>query len=419
MHNLTLDLLLALVSETYPSGRVVTTAYDGANRVSQVSGLMNGLATTYAIPSGYCPHGEPEWITYGNTLVRGFLYNSRLQPTYIADALNNSAQQFLSQFQLNWGTTNNNGNLLAVSEGYSLTPSPNLTWLNQNYSYDGVNRLTAVSDSGYSRAFAYDPFGNGWVTQNSGVPLAGNTPVSNVYAATGRNQISGASYDAAGNQLSVNGDTMVYDAEDRRVSATDGMTHGVENYFYGGAGQRVEKAGRGGTTVYVYDALGQLAAEYSTAANIPSCTTCYLSSDHLGSIRLVTDQIGNVVARHDYLPFGEEILANTVGRGSQWGSTTDVTQNFTGKERDGRQGGKASIDIYKPADDKTVRPTRRSRLVSRDRAAIQKQSNRRYSPPVTCGKTPPLASVALVEAGISIVDSGILRGVGLVRSQNI
>ena len=39
----------------------------------------------------------------------------------------------------------------------------------------------------------------------------------------------------------------------------------------------------------------------------PSCATCYVSWDHLGSVRMLTDGSGNVVARQDYLPFGEEI----------------------------------------------------------------------------------------------------------------
>ncbi|MEZ5423983.1 MAG: hypothetical protein R2682_12955 [Pyrinomonadaceae bacterium] len=34
-------------------------------------------------------------------------------------------------------------------------------------------------------------------------------------------------------------------------------------------------------------------------------------SDHLGSPRVNTDATGAVIARHDYLPFGEEI--NGVG----------------------------------------------------------------------------------------------------------
>jgi RHS repeat-associated protein len=63
-----------------------------------------------------------------------------------------------------------------------------------------------------------------------------------------------------------------------------------------------------------------------------------LSYDHLGSVRLVTDQNANVVARHDYLPFGEEIPANTAGRNSQWGLTADVEQKFTGQIRDNETG---------------------------------------------------------------------------------
>jgi len=50
------------------------------------------------------------------------------------------------------------------------------------------------------------------------------------------------------------------------------------------------------------------------------------------------DQNANVVARHDYLPYGEEIPANTAGRNGQWGSTTDVSQKFTGQFRDTETG---------------------------------------------------------------------------------
>ena len=57
-----------------------------------------------------------------------------------------------------------------------------------------------------------------------------------------------------------------------------------------------------------------------------SRATCYLTWDHLGTPRLVTDQNGNVVARHDYLPFGEEISGNTAGRTSQWGQRAIVWQ---------------------------------------------------------------------------------------------
>lgn len=58
-----------------------------------------------------------------------------------------------------------------------------------------------------------------------------------------------------------------------------------------------------------------------------------------GSVRLVMDENGGVVARHDYLPFGEEVAAGSAGRNTQWGSGNDtVAQKFTGKERDAESG---------------------------------------------------------------------------------
>ncbi len=268
--------------------------------------------------------------------------DSRLQLSGIWDAVNNNASQLLSVFYTDWGAARNNGDLLGLTE-YVGGPGPSsgLTVYNQTFTYDGVNRLqTASDDGGWSRNFAYDQYGSGWVTANNGVPRAGNTPTSNVYNAN--NRISGASYDAGGNQLAVNGDTLAYDAENRQVAATDPPALGgaTETCAYDGGGPRVLKSGPGGSTIYAYDGFGHLAAEYSTAAVTLSCQTCYLSSDHLGDVRMVTDQNANVVARHDYLPFGEEIAANYAGRTSNlhFGASDNVSQKFTGKERDSETG---------------------------------------------------------------------------------
>jgi RHS repeat-associated protein len=86
--------------------------------------------------------------------------------------------------------------------------------------------------------------------------------------------------------------------------------------------------------------MGQLIAEYSTVASSGAGGTSYLTADHLGSTRVVTDSGGNVKARHDYLPFGEEIPATIGGRSSIPGYTANDTtkQRFTGKERDGESG---------------------------------------------------------------------------------
>jgi YD repeat-containing protein len=65
-----------------------------------------------------------------------------------------------------------------------------------------ANRLTsAVDTGGWSRSFAYDQYGNGWVTGWTGMGLNVTTPVGNIY--NGKNQIGSSPYDAAGNMLAL------------------------------------------------------------------------------------------------------------------------------------------------------------------------------------------------------------------------
>jgi RHS repeat-associated protein len=66
--------------------------------------------------------------------------------------------------------------------------------------------------------------------------------------------------------------------------------------------------------------------------------TFWLVSDHLGTPRMVADRTGSLagIKRHDYLPFGEELYANTGGRTTTQGysASDNVRQKFTKKERD-------------------------------------------------------------------------------------
>ncbi len=83
------------------------------------------------------------------------------------------------------------------------------------------------------------------------------------------------------------------------------------SYSYDGDGRRVMENVGGAITTYVYDAQGQLAAEYGAPTD---SGTSYLTADHLGSTRLVTDATGAVKKCYDYFPFGEDIAAGTGGR---------------------------------------------------------------------------------------------------------
>ncbi len=67
----------------------------------------------------------------------------------------------------------------------------------------------------------------------------------------------------------------------------------------------------------------------------------WLVPDQLGTPRIIVDETGSLagVKRHDYLPFGEELLAGTGIRTVAMGYTDDaVRQQFTQKERDAETG---------------------------------------------------------------------------------
>ncbi len=119
----------------------------------------------------------------------------------------------------------------------------------------------------------------------------------------------------------------------------DSATGGTAGFAYDGDGRRVTKTSSvTGTTYYVYDPSGKLAME--VGGTTPSTTgPVWLTVDHLGSTRLVTN-VNGCVGAHDYLPFGEEIPgASGWGRSSVpcYGSA-DVSEKYTGQERDSESG---------------------------------------------------------------------------------
>ncbi len=184
------------------------------------------------------------------------------------------------------------------------------------------------------------------------------------------NRLKGMIYDAAGNlvktkPISPQPENRVYDAENRMITATLGAT---SHYVYDGDGRRVRRILPTGEFWQVYGIDGELLAEYQWNGSTASLKKEYsyrdgqllvvadptetnankrvqwLIADHLGTPRMVVDKAGGLsgVTRHDYLPFGEELIVG-MGNGSirsaGFGYSADsVRQKFTGYERDGETG---------------------------------------------------------------------------------
>jgi RHS repeat-associated protein len=94
------------------------------------------------------------------------------------------------------------------------------------------------------------------------------------------------------------------------------------------------------TTVFVYDAMGKLVAEYSTTPPPVDPKTSYTATDILGSPRVITDQYRQVTSRRDFLPFGEELSNGTAYRSAdqKFTNADSIRQRFTGYEKDQETG---------------------------------------------------------------------------------
>jgi len=176
-------------------------------------------------------------------------------------------------------TGDNNGNVYSQALDAPGLPAT----LTQTYNYDGVNRLGGVTETGgatnWSRTFAYDDYGN---RAANGAEVFVDTPQSTANdfdAATNRLETAWAVYDLAGNLTTFKPDgfewSAAYDADNKQTGfcpATEADCTGVApasktTYDYDGDGNRVRKiVNNAQASVYVYDAFGNLSAEYADFA---------------------------------------------------------------------------------------------------------------------------------------------------------
>jgi RHS repeat-associated protein len=334
-----------LASQTYPSvpgandRRTVTYTPDAAGRLAS----LTSNATTYAAAANlsgvlYKPHGGVETETLGNGLIHQQTYNNRLQTTAIKLGTSGNPTSVLN-LTYDYGTTNNNGNV------QSHVNTIGTLAITEAFTYDPLNRLlstteTSTGGTGWTENNHYDQYGN------RSIDLGGGTYSLSFNAS---NRISTKTYDSAGN-LTVDGSaTYGYDAENHLITVNSSTA-----YAYDGAGRRVKKL-LGETTRFIYDTSGELIAEFNASSgNLakeyvsgagmmavidPSAGTRYSTVDHLGSPRVVTNSSGAIVSRHDYRPFGVELVTES-GRttGLGYGASDGVRDKFTGYERDSETG---------------------------------------------------------------------------------
>jgi RHS repeat-associated protein len=248
------------------------------------------------------------------------------------------------------------------------TPTGVARWSTGTYAYDGAGNISAIGPDTFNydkvsrlktanlyleptssvtfrtQTYTYDAFGN---ILTVGGNSARNTPTS---AST--NHLTSGTYDASGNLTSLNGSTYAYDpfnlmwnyrtlsdewiylytAGDER--AWSYKTDNTSLWTLRGPDNQVlrEYTNNGAWTIasdYIYRGGSLLAAETPQGIR-------HFHLDHLGTPRLVSDNLGQQKAYHVYYPFGEEATAF---------NQDTIRAKFTGHERDLGNSGGAGDDL--------------------------------------------------------------------------
>lgn len=268
----------------------------------------------------------------------------------LTDDASGSFLSFCYDFQMAFGirigpcqfgnsSTGDNGNVFQVLDNLDSTRSTAFT-------YDALNRVTQASTINttsancWGESYTIDAWGN--LTNIAAVSgMSGSCTYESLNAAPAStaNQLTGYSYDAAGNLL-LNSE-FYYDQENRLYNPSAPYT-----YFYDADSVRIFKAASSTGTLYWTGPSGEYLTEANRSGTIneeyiyfngariarvdrPSGTVHYYFSDQLGSASTITSSSGSVQEQYFYYPYG--------GMKASTGSDTNHYM-FTGEERDSETG---------------------------------------------------------------------------------
>lgn len=311
----------AMTVDDYHNGTVTTAySYDARGRLTGASSVI-GNATVSTVGRSYDDLGLLTGVSYGNGVTESRSYDIRGQMTTM-EAVKNSSTLFSST--LRYADAFNNSTAPSWTGNIS-----SWSWLQNGqdertyvFGYDGLDRLVSTVqykdytlENKFGEDITYDRNGNitslgrrngSSSTETEYFTYDGNKRTDMVYDSNGNaypdqpeeefpvyvkyNILNLPAYMTAEEDL---GETR-YLADGTKLAMLDGTSSGIK---YVGS--------------FRYDASEPDFIDVAVAGGlaVPTAngwTVRYLTSDHLGSIRLVTDASGTVVAQYDYLPYGEK-----------------------------------------------------------------------------------------------------------------
>jgi RHS repeat-associated protein len=282
-----------LTSLVTPSGQIITYAYTN-HRITSIA--VNGVALLSGVT--YSPFGPITGWTWGNGTTVSRTYDEDGNPSQIVTA--GDTHNY---------TVDNASRITGITD----STLPGYSW---TFGYDSLDRV--VSGQGnLTRGYSYDTNGNRLTSTGTVAYTATNSTTNNQLNSTSGGLARTYTYDAAGNTTSFTGYTFTYNGRGRmgsvNVSASVGVSGGGTTYYvYNALGPLIEKSGYAGTTLIMYDEWRHVLGEYSStgalvtetiwmgdlpvAALQPSGSTVavyYIHTDHLGNPRKITQSSDN------------------------------------------------------------------------------------------------------------------------------
>jgi RHS repeat-associated protein len=353
--NFNLDGSVATVTAL---GYPITYSYNNARQLLNVENSSDPFNFETSVT--YTPPGEIASANLGGSsgqITISNAYNDRLQPILLSASTSSGpvfsecfdfhlsiAITLPSQCALTAYTTGDNGNVYTVANERTASRT-------QTFTYDSLNRIATGQSNGtqWGESYNIDAWGNLQAIN----PISGQTNHEGLsQTALQNNQLTGFTYDTAGN-MTVNGSSgYFYDAENRLI-ATAGTS-----YIYDGDGNRVEKCTEGTTpgtcasgatgTMYWRGTSPDPQAETDLSGNVlenyiflngrriarrdaGTAAVHFYFSDQVGSHGVVVNASGATCEQDiDYYPFG--------GQENDYCPNVAQHYKFTGKERDAESG---------------------------------------------------------------------------------
>jgi YD repeat-containing protein len=301
-----------LTQITTPQGTLITYTRDLTGRITMVTSTLPGKAATTVV-SGvtYYPFGPVASITYGNGHVLTRTYDQDYVISAVADPGTGGLNLVFKPDVV--------GNLTQMTVGSGSGAPGNI------FAYDGLNRLTTVTNSLNSAliaAYTYDATGNRTGKQGSTGSAVPYTYAANTHhlLAIGTTSPIQRSYDNDGNTTGIG--TAIpsteqifgYNNTGRLTQFSIGSAAKMQ-YLINALGQRVEKLPTGnaaGNQYTVYNQSGQVLGDYNYTSALVSVreliwmndlpvgvlngatgTKAYIEPDHLGTPRVAVDATSN------------------------------------------------------------------------------------------------------------------------------